>query len=235
MQQYAQDQIMVSEQELSNARSVFMNKTYAWMVAGLVITGLTAWQVFESGIYIDILTSSFGLWGLIIAQFGIVIGINAAINKISTLTAGLLFVAFSLVTGTVFSSIFAIYTAESIQNVFFIAAGMFGGLSILGYITKKDLTAMGSFMLAGLIGIIIAGFVNVFIGSSAIYWVTTFAGVVIFAGLIAYDTQKLKEMAVIQLVDREMANKSAIVGALTLYLDFINLFLLLLRIFGDRK
>ncbi len=224
-----------SDEQLAQARTTFMNKTYAWMVAGLMLTGLTSLYIWESGLFYEIMSSRFSLIFLVLAQFGLVIGINAAISRISTVTAGFLFVAFSVITGVTFSSIFAVYTAESIGSTFFICAGMFAALSLFGYLTKKDLTAMGSFMFAGLVGIIIAGIVNLFVASAAIYWITSFAGVVIFAGLIAWDTQKLKEMSIIQLENGEMASKIAILGALSLYLDFINLFLYLLRFLGNRK
>lgn len=225
----------VSEEQLSKARTTFMNKTYAWMVAGLMITGLTSWYVWDSGLFYEIMSTKFSLLFLILAQFGIVIWLNAAITRLSTVTAGLLFVAFSVTTGITFSSIYAAYTADSIANTFYICAGMFAALSMYGYITKRDLTSMGSFMFAGLIGIIIASIVNAFVGSSAIYWVVSMAGVVIFAGLTAWDTQKLKEMATVQLENGELASKIAIIGALSLYLDFINLFLYLLRFLGNRK
>jgi len=224
-----------SEGQIAQARTEFMNKTYAWMVAGLMITGITSWFVFDSGLFYDIMSTRYSLLLLIFAQFGLVIWINSAITRISTLTAGLSFVAFSLVTGVTISSIFAAYTFESIENTFYICAGMFAALSLFGYLTKKDLSAMGRFMFAGLVGIIIAGIVNLFIASSAIYWITSFAGVIIFSGLIAWDTQKLKDMSLIQLENGQLASKIAIIGALSLYLDFINLFLFLLRLLGNRK
>ena len=224
-----------SDEQISRARTEFMNKTYAWMVTGLLLTGLTSWYVYESGLFYDIMSSRFSIILLIVAQIGLVMGINSAIERITTATAGLLFAAFSVTIGITFSSIFAVYTAGSIENVFFISAAMFASLSIFGYVTKKDLSAMGSFMFAGLIGIIIASVINIFIASSAIYWITSFAGVIVFAGLTAYDTQKLKDMSIIQLENGELASKIAIIGALRLYLDFINLFMFLLRILGNRR
>ena len=225
----------ISDQQLSSARVAFMNKTYAWMVSGLLITGFVANYFYSSGLYMSVLENRSTMWLLLLATFGLVIGINSAINRISKTVAGAMFLAFSTIIGISLSSIFAIYTSDSIANVFFISAGMFAALSAFGYITKRDLTGMGNFMLMGLFGIIIVSIVNIFIANSALYWVTSFFGVIIFSGLTAWDTQKLKDMAVVELESGELAGKLAIIGALTLYLDFINLFLYLLRFLGIRR
>ncbi len=225
----------ISESQLTAARTSFMNKTYAWMVSGLMITGFVANYFYSSGLYMSLMQNRSTMWLLLLATFGLVIGINSAINKISKVVAGAMFLAFSTVIGITFSSIFAIYTADSIANVFFISAGMFAALSAFGYITKRDLTGVGNFMLMGLFGIIIVSVVNMFLANSALYWVSSFFGVIIFSGLTAWDTQKLKEMAVLELESGDLAGKMAIVGALTLYLDFINLFLYLLRFLDIRR
>jgi len=173
---------------------------------------------------------------LIIAEFGLVFAISAAINKLSLTTATLLFVLYSVINGATLSVIFLVYTMESIASVFFITAGTFGVMAFIGYTTKKDLTSLGKMLLMALIGLIIATLVNVFfIQSSGFSLIVSYVGVLIFVGLTAYDSQKIKQM-LLQAPDAgESAQKLALLGALTLYLDFINLFIYLLRIFGDRK
>ncbi|MFA6571988.1 MAG: Bax inhibitor-1/YccA family protein [Bacteroidota bacterium] len=224
----------LDEQAISKAQTDFLSKVYAWMVGGLLLTGLTAWYTFTSGIYITIISSSM-LWVLIIAELGLVMLLVARIDKLSTFSAGAFFLLYSLLNGLTLSVILAIYTDESIQRVFYTAAGMFGTMSLFGWLTKKDLSGMGRFMFMGLIGIIIASVVNIFMPISALNFAISVIGVVVFAGLTAYDTQKLKEMWAVQFDDSARATKASILGALTLYLDFINLFLFLLRIFGGRR
>jgi uncharacterized protein len=159
-----------------------------------------------------------------------------AIQKMSAMTATIVFVLYSILNGVTLSAIFFVFTADSISNVFFITAGTFAAMSAYGYFTKKDLTKLGSILIMALIGLIIASVVNIFLNSEMLYWISSYVGVLIFVGLIAYDTQKLKKLNVV--VGNEGTDddkKEAIVGALTLYLDFINLFLFLLRIFGRRR
>ena len=225
----------VTPEQISAARVSFMNKTYAWMVAALLISGGVADYFYSAGHYLTLLENPSLKLLLILATFGLVIGINSAITKVSKAVIGLMFIAFSTIIGITFSSLFAIYTASSIANVFFISSGMFAAMSAFGYITKKDLTGMGNFMMMGLFGIIIVAVVNMFLANPALYWVQSFFGVIIFSGLTAWDTQKLKEMAVVELENGDLAGKLAISGALTLYLDFINLFLYLLRFLGIRR
>ncbi len=221
--------------DIEEAQKAFLSKVYAWMTGGLLITGLTAWYTASSGLVNSILQSGL-FFPLLLVQLAFVFGLSGFIHKISSSLAGILFLVYSLLTGLTFSTIFLAYTAQSIQTVFFISAGMFAALSFYGYVTKKNLSAVGSFMFMGLIGIIIAMIVNIFIQSSMLYFVISVIGVIVFAGLTAYDTQKLKEVAVMQLGEgEEIAAKGAIIGALKLYLDFINLFLFLLRIFGGRR
>ncbi len=219
------------EGALEQAQATYMSKVYAWMFGGLLITGLTAWYVFVSGfIY------SIGGWmlPLIIAELALVFILSARIHKLSVGAASLMFLGYSLLNGITLSTIFAVYEIGTIQEVFFIAASMFAALSAFGYFTKKSLSGIGNFLFMGLFGIIIASIVNIFIGSSGLYFAISFVGVLIFAGLTAYDTQKIKEMYLLQYEDEAMASKGTIIGALALYLDFINLFLFLLRLFSSR-
>lgn len=217
--------------------AILMRKVYLWMAMALVITGVTSYGVASSpGLMQAILTNNALLWVLIIAEFGLVFAISAAINKLSLTTATLLFVLYSVINGATLSVIFLLYTMESIASVFFITAGTFGVMAFIGYTTKKDLTSLGKMLLMALIGLIIATLVNVFfIQSSGFSLIVSYVGVLIFVGLTAYDSQKIKQM-LLQAPDAgESAQKLALLGALTLYLDFINLFIYLLRIFGDRK
>ena len=220
---------------LSSAFSVLMRKVYVWMNLALVITGFTAYGVATSpGIQQAIFTNQIVFWGLIIAEFALVIGVSAAINRLSLATATLMFVLYSVINGALLSSIFLIYTASSIATVFFITAGTFATMALIGYTTKTDLSSIGKYLFMALIGLIIATFVNFFIKSSGFDYVLSYIGVLIFVGLTAYDSQKIKQM-LLQAPDAgEGAQKIALLGALSLYLDFINLFLYLLRIFGRR-
>ena len=181
------------------------------------------------------MTNRLLFWGLVIAEFGLVVAISGAINRLSITTATLLFILYSVINGATLSVIFLAYTLTSIANVFFITAGTFGVMAFLGYTTKKDLTSLGRMMFIGLIGIIIATIVNLFLGSSMLNMIVSYVGVVIFVGLTAYDSQKIKHMLYEADSMDEGAQKLALLGSLTLYLDFINLFLMLLRIFGGNK
>ena len=223
------------ERYQSQAFGVLMRKVYVWMTLALVITGFTAFYVAQSGFIFTLMSNSGLLWGMIIAELALVIGLSAAINKLSLTTATLLFILYSVINGATLSSIFIIYDISTIGNVFFITAGTFGAMALYGYTTKKDLSGMGKLLLMGLIGIIIATLVNLFLVKSAGFdLLLSYAGVLIFVGLTAYDSQKIKEMCnSIEYADAS-AQKLALLGALTLYLDFINLFLYLLRIFGRR-
>lgn len=175
------------------------------------------------------------VWGLLIGEIVLVLILSAAINRLSFSTATLLFILYSVINGVTLSSIFVVYTQGSIASTFFITAGMFGGLALYGSVTKKDLSGMGRFLFMTLIGLIIASIVNIFMHSEMLYWITTFVGVLVFAGLTAWDAQKIQQMALMADDVNESTQKMALLGALTLYLDFINLFLYLLRIFGKRN
>jgi FtsH-binding integral membrane protein len=220
---------------MSSAFPVLMRKVYVWMTLAMVITGFTAYGVATSpGVQQAIFTNQILFWGLIIAEFALVIGVSAAINRLSLAMATLMFILYSVINGALLSSIFLIYTASSISTVFFITAGTFATMALIGYTTKTDLSSIGKYLFMALIGLIIATFVNFFIKSSGFDYILSYIGVLIFVGLTAYDSQKIKQM-LLQAPDAgEGAQKIALLGALSLYLDFINLFLYLLRIFGRR-
>lgn len=226
------------EQELSMSAAfpILMRKVYVWMTLALVITGTTAYGVATSpGLLMAIATNQLLFWGLIIAEFGLVVAISAAINKLSLTTATLLFVLYSVINGATLSFIFAVYTMSSIASVFFITAGTFAVMAVIGYTTKKDLTSMGKILFMALIGIIIATLVNIFLKSTGLQMIVSYLGVLIFVGLTAYDSQKIKQMLLTAPDAGEGAQKIALLGALSLYLDFVNLFIYLLRIFGRRE
>ena len=229
---------MTRERELSMSAAfpALMRKVYVWMSLALVLTGVTAYGVATSpGVLNAIFNNQILFWGLVIAEFALVIGISAAIHKLSLTTATLMFVLYSVINGAVLSSIFLIYTMSSIASVFFITAGTFAVMAFIGYTTKKDLTSMGKVLFMALIGIIIATIVNIFLKSSGLEMIVSYLGVLIFVGLTAYDSQKIKNMLLMAPDAGEGAQKLALLGALTLYLDFINLFIYLLRIFGRRE
>lgn len=216
--------------------SSLMQKVYTWMTLALIITGVTAYGVASSPSILSLLYGNqIVFWGLIIAEFALVFMITGMLNRISLTTATLMFVAYSVVNGAVLSSIFLIYTMNSIGQVFFITAATFGVMAFIGYTTKTDLTSMGKILFMALIGIIIATVVNIFVGSTGLQTVVSYLGVLIFVGLTAYDSQKIKRMLYDYEGNDEGGQKLALVGALTLYLDFINLFIYLLRILGSRR
>ena len=224
------------ELEMSAAFPVMMRKVYVWMTLALVITGFTAFYVAHSeALLTAIVTNQILFWGLIIAELGLVIGLSAAINKLSLTVATLLFVLYSVINGATMSFIFLVYTASSITNVFFITAGTFAAMALFGYFTKADLSSLGKILMMALIGIIIATIVNIFTKSTGLAMILNYLGVLVFVGLTAYDSQKIKQMLMHAPDAGEAAQKVALLGALSLYLDFINLFLYLLRIFGGRR
>jgi len=220
--------------EILNA---FMRGVYQWMAIGLGLTGIIAYYTASSPKLLSIIFGNpMVMWGLIIAEFGLVIGISAGISKLSAGMATGLFLLYSALNGLTLSAIFLVYTASSIASTFLVCAGMFGAMSIYGLATKKDLTSWGSFLFMGLIGIVIASLVNIFLKSSGLSFVISGIGVLVFVGLTAYDTQKLKEMGLsAPYEDRVAIQRGTILGALTLYLDFINLFLMLLRFMGQSR
>lgn len=220
-----------------SAVSAILKNVYLWMTMALLISGFTAMLVAGNPVLIEKIFAGRGtLFLLFLAQFGLIWLISSRIGTMSFTTATLLFIAYSLLTGVTLSSIFILFTVGSIASVFFITAGTFASVSIYGFITKKDLSTWRSYLLMGLIGLIIASIVNWFLASELMYWIISYVGVIIFVGLTAYDTQKIKQLAsACYAENEETQNKVALLGAITLYLDFINLFLYILRIFGKRK
>jgi hypothetical protein len=218
--------------------SDYVRSVYNWMGIGLALTGFTAYYVSNSE---SLLRLVFGnpllLMVLIIAELGLVFAIAGRVNRMSAGTATALFVIYSALNGVTLSSIFLVYASASIVSTFFICAATFIACSLYGWTTKKDLTSLGGFMMMGLIGIVIASLVNMFVRSSGMSMIISYIGVFVFVGLTAYDTQKIKNMAMTQPanLDGGVIRKGAILGALSLYLNFINLFLMLLNIFGQRR
>jgi FtsH-binding integral membrane protein len=213
-------------------QNALIRQVYAWMGAGLTITSIMALVTLSSPVVLSAITENrLVFYGLMIGELALVFTLSGAINRLSATTATLLFVAYSALNGVTLSIMALVYTANSIASTFVITAGMFGAMSIYGYMTKRDLTSWGSFLFMGLIGVVIASVVNIFVGSSAVSWVVSAVGVLVFTGLTAYDTWKIKAMA----AQGTEGRKPAILGALTLYLDFINLFLMLLRFTGNRR
>jgi uncharacterized protein len=219
------DQIVVKQNAL-------VRQVYAWMGVGLAITAFMALVTLSSPLLFNAIAGNrLVFFGMMIGELALVFTLSGAISRLSASVATLLFVAYSALNGVTLSVVALVYTANSIASTFVITAGMFGAMSIYGYMTRRDLTSWGSFLFMGLIGVVIASVVNIFVGSSAVSWVISGIGVLVFTGLTAYDTWKIKEMA----VQGTEGRKPAILGALTLYLDFINLFLMLLRFTGDRR
>ena len=207
-------------------------KTYRWMTLGLALTGLVALGVASSPTALELLLGNRILfYGLLFAQLGIVIAFNGAARRASTAVVAGMFFLYAALTGVTFSTLFLVYTSSSIAGVFFVTAGAFAGLSAVGFFTKRDLSAIGRFAIFALIGLIIASVVNFFLVSSGLQWLVSIAGVLVFGALTAYDTQKLKEI----FASGEASANMPLVGALTLYLDFVNMFLFLLRLFGRRR
>lgn len=216
------------------ASTIFLAKVFNWMAIGLGLTGVIAWFVASSGLAVQLQPLFLPL---MLVELGLVFFLSARVNKIQAGTATGLFIGYAALNGVTMSMIFLIYTSSSIAATFMITAGMFGAMAVYGLVTKRDLSGMGSFLFMGLIGIIIASVVNIFLKSSSLYWAISLIGVFVFVGLTAYDVQKIKQMGEQGIMEQGEAavKKGAIMGALALYLDFINLFLMLLRFFGGAR
>jgi len=215
--------------------SAYVQKVYAWMVGGLIITSLTALGVSSSP---EILAAVFGTplrWVVMLGPLAMVWILASRVDNMKPSTAAGMFIGFSALIGVSLSSIFVVYELGSIFQVFLIAAGMYGTAAVYGFVTKRDLTGMGSFLFMGLIGIILASVVNIFMNSGALDWAISLIGVAIFTGLTAYDMQRIKDQAIVMYAGNELATKRSILSALSLYLNFINLFLFLLRMLGSRR
>lgn len=222
---------------VSSVSGIFMSQVYRWMTIGLGVTALTAYAVAGSPRLVMAIMSNYAIMiALIVVQLGLVVALGAAIHKFSAGVATGIFLLYALLNGLTLSSIFIVYPIGSIANAFLTCTGMFLAMSVYGTVTKRDLTGMGNFMFMGLIGIIIAMIVNIFLASSMLDFVISCVGVIVFTGLTAYDTQKLRQFGeAAPLDDATAIRRGAILGALDLYLDFINLFLMLLRLFGGNR
>jgi FtsH-binding integral membrane protein len=210
-----------------------MQRVYGYMTGGLAWTGIVAYAAAVSGFYQSIADSGL-IWVVMLAPLGFVLVLSFGIERMSAATAMLLFWIYAAVMGLSLGGIFLVFTGTSIARVFFITAATYGVMSLYGYTTKSDLSGFGSFLLMGLIGIVIASLVNIFVGSSALQFAISVVGVLVFVGLTAYDTQRIKQMY-LESDSPEVGNKKAVLGALALYLDFINLFMMLLQLFGQRR
>lgn len=219
----------------ASAVAAFFNIVYAWMAAGLGLTALVAWVVSRDMNLMRTIFHPGVLLILIIAELALVVVISAATQKVGATMATVLFMIYAGLNGLTLSAIFLVYARASIVSAFLVTGGMFGAVSVWGFVTRRDLSAMGRILFMALIGLILATVVNLFVASSGLYWIINYAGVAIFVGLTAYDTQKLKMIAVQTENDPSMAARLAVYGALALYLDFINLFLFLLRILGRQR
>jgi len=211
----------------------YMLRIYNYMASGLALTGIVAYVFAQSGLYIAIARTPL-IWLVMLAPLGLVMWLSFGINRMQAATAQALFWVYAALMGVSLASVFLVFTGESVARVFFITAGTFGAMSLYGYTTQRDLSQWGSFLFMGLIGIIIASLVNIFLASSALPFAISVIGVIVFVGLTAYDTQQIKDMY-FENDDGETAGKKAIMGALRLYLDFINLFMMLLQLFGARR
>ena len=211
----------------------YMLRIYNYMASGLALTGIVAYVFAQSGLYIALARTPL-IWLVMLAPLGLVMWLSFGINRMQAATAQALFWVYAALMGVSLASVFLVFTGESVARVFFITAGTFGAMSLYGYTTQRDLSQWGSFLFMGLIGIIIASLVNIFLASSALQFAISVIGVIVFVGLTAYDTQQIKEMY-FENDDAQTAGKKAIMGALRLYLDFINLFMMLLQLFGSRR
>jgi len=211
------------------AQNDVMKGVYAWMGGGLALTAFVSLLTVSSPSLLQaILGNRILFYILILGEVGLVFAISGAINKISASMASMLFLAYAALNGLTMSTIFIAYTSSSIASTFMITSGMFGSMSLYGYLTKSDLTSWGNFLFMGLVGVVIASVVNIFLKSSMIYWIVSFCGIIVFTGLTAYDTQNIKNQG-------NVGPKGGILGALRLYLDFINMLLIMLRLMGNRR
>lgn len=231
------DNFRSAESTQVSAVSVYMSQVYMWMTAGLLLTAAVAWYASTSEAMLQLLYgNSMSLIVLVVLMIGLPIGLQKMLPRLSAGMATMWFMAYSAVVGLALCSVFIVYTHTSIASTFIITAGMFGGMSVYGMVTKRDLTGMGSFMIMGLWGLLLAMIVNWFLQSPALYYAIGAIGVIVFTGLTAWDTQKLRQFGEnAPTGDAAVMRRGVILGALTLYLDFINLFLMLLRLLGDRR
>ncbi len=222
--------------QVEAAQRSFITRVYGWMALALATTAFVAMTIAsDESLITAVMQNRLLFFGLVIAQLVLVGWLVVRVEKMSVGLATAVFFGYAALTGVTFSILFAIYTSESIASTFFITGGTFGVMSAYGYFTKRDLTSIRNLLFMGLIGVIIASVVNIFLHSPAVYWAVTFIGILVFVGLVAYDTQMIKRMSLAGNTESDTGRKQSIIGALRLYLDFINLFILLLRIFGQRR
>ncbi len=227
-------QLSLAEQQ--QAERSFITRTFLWMTLGLVVTAVVAYVVATTPAFMEFVFGNPWITiGLLIAQVVVVMALAVAIKNMAPTVATLIFLGYAALTGLTFSTVLVYYTAESVASTFVVTAGMFGILSIIGMTTKVDLTAIGTIAIIGLVGVILMSIVNFFLQSTALYWLISVAGIIIFVALIARDTQMLKRMATQVDPNSDQGARASIMGALQLYLDFINLFLFLLRVMGRRS
>jgi hypothetical protein len=225
--------ISVTQSEVDER--AFISQVYLWMTTALVVTALVAAWIASDALSVERLMRGPLFFILLIVELLVVVALTALINRMSAAVATLVFFGYAALNGVTLSLIFLIYTDASITSTFLVTAATFGATSAYGYFTKRDLTSLGGFFVMGLIGFVIASIVNLFLQSTAVYWIITYLGILIFVGLTAYDTQKIKRLATSGVAGGDAERKASILGALRLYLDFINLFLLLLRVLGRRR
>ena len=227
---------VTSETRTQSMVSTLFKSLYMQMAAALAVTGITAYFTSQSEAFWNMLaTTPSILWVLLFAQLGLVFWLSARVMHMSISSATILFITYSVLTGVTLSSIFMVYNIGTIATAFFVTAGTFFTMSLVGYTTRMDLSRLGNILYMMLIGLVIATVVNIFVASTTLYWITTYAGVIIFVGLIAWDTQKLRNLFLEYGSADEGGQKLALLGALTLYLDFINIFIYMLRIFGSNR
>lgn len=226
----------LTAEQIRQEQAAFMTQVYGWMTVALLITAVVSIFVASSPAMLELIFGNrLVFYGLLIGEVLLVISLSAAVRRVSATTATAMFIGYAVMNGLTMAAIFLLYTGGSIASTFFVTAGTFGIMSAYGYFTKRDLTSWGGFLLMALIGLIIASVVNLFLQNETLYWIATYAGVLIFVGLTAYDTQKIKQMNIIGNAGTDEDRKEALIGALTLYLDFINMFLYMLRLFGNRR
>ena len=231
-----ENHFVMDAEQVRREQISFINRVYAWMGGALLLTALVALVTASSPALLQLIFGSKILfYGLLFGELGLVWYLSSAIQRMSATAATAWFLVYAFLNGLTLSFIFLLYTAASLAGTFFVTAATFGAMSVYGYYTKRDLTTWGNLLMMALIGLILASVVNWFFNNETLYWITTYVGIIIFVGLVAYDTQKIKNMNIIGNEGTEEDHKEAIMGALALYLDFINLFLYLLRVLGRRK
>lgn len=227
----------ISPATIQGTLNAVLRRVYLWMGLGLAVTAVVASVTVSSGLVLTIASTPLLFYGLLIGELLLVIAVGASLNRLSASSALWLFLLYAALNGATMSILFLIYTLTSISQAFWVTGGLFALMSVIGYTTGIDLSGWGSYLTMGLVGFILASFVNVFFASPGLYWVLTYAGIVLFLALTVYDTQRIKTMATAALHagESDIVSKMGIMGALRLYLDFINLFLLILRVFGRRR